>query len=122
MRHQPLVIDRIARVTAAKMIVDAALAHARQRKLGGVKKPIVFGACAGAPQEFKHRAFRFCAILLGSSRKMRATSRNTSVNATRPYCDVFGKYVPPQNGEPSGARNIVSGQPPCPPNRCNAFM
>jgi hypothetical protein len=34
------------------------LAHARQRKLGGEKKPIVFGACTGAPQEFKHRALR----------------------------------------------------------------
>jgi hypothetical protein len=58
MRHQPFVVDGIARVTAAKMIVDAALAHARQRKLGGEKKPIVFGACTGAPQEFKHRALR----------------------------------------------------------------
>ena len=56
------------------------------------------------------------AIFSGASWKMRDTWRSTSVNPARPYCAVFGKYVPPQNGAPSGVRNIVSGQPPCSPS------
>ena len=32
----------------------------------------------------------------------------------RPMASSGGKYVPPKNGLPSGVRNAVSGQPPCP--------
>ena len=40
----------------------------------------------------------------------------------RPQRGSGGKYVPPQNGAPSGARNMVSGQPPCSPIACSADM
>ena len=33
-----------------------------------------------------------------------------------------GKYVPPKNGSPSGVRNTVSGQPPCPVRETTASM
>ena len=67
-------------------------------------------------------AARFCSILAGSSRNMRDTSRSMSMKAGRPNRDSFGKYVPPHTGSPAGVRNMVSGQPPCSPRRCSAFM
>jgi hypothetical protein len=33
-----------------------------------------------------------------------------------------GKYVPPQNGRPSGVRKTVIGQPPCPVIETTASM
>src|SRR5580704_12751779 len=58
MRHQPFLIDRIAREAAAQMVVDAALAHALKRELDQLEKARVAGAQAGAPDEFQHRALR----------------------------------------------------------------
>src|SRR6516164_7709951 len=54
-------------------------------------------------------ALRLCSTLCGCWRKTRSTSRRRSTNAGFPYRGVLGKYVPPQNGSPSGVRNMVSG-------------
>ena len=172
MRHQPALVDRIAREAAAEMVVDAALAHALERVLDGLEEALVAGAQPGPPEHFQDRrlrklgraaqaavdagrtycrsapprhrapssrwspclpaapfrtaapasASRFCAILPGSSLNSRDTSRSTSTKAGRPKRLSFGKYVPPHTGSPAGVRNIVSGQPPCSPSRCSAFM
>ena len=39
-----------------------------------------------------------------------------------PWRGVSGKYVPPKNGRPSGARNTDIGQPPWPVIACTAPM
>ncbi len=52
-RHQPALVDRIAREAAAEMIVDAALAHALKRMLHRFEEPDVAAAHAGAPQHFQ---------------------------------------------------------------------
>ncbi len=58
MRHQPLLVDRIAREAAAEMIVDSTLAHARERKLDGAEIAPVVHALPGAPEEFEHHGLR----------------------------------------------------------------
>src|SRR3546814_1816709 len=54
MRHQPAVVDRIAREAAAEMIVDAALAHIGQgdldRPLEGLAGRIVRRSLPGTPE------------------------------------------------------------------------
>ena len=55
----------------------------------------------------------FCpAIESPCSRHACATRPSSSRKPGRPYAAWRGKYVPPKNGVPSGARNSVSGQPP----------
>ncbi|HEY4748132.1 MAG TPA: hypothetical protein VIH38_11215 [Steroidobacteraceae bacterium] len=49
MRHQPALVDRIAREAAAEVIVDAALRHAVEGELDGLEKTRVVAAHAGAP-------------------------------------------------------------------------
>src|SRR5436309_5285057 len=55
MRREPALVDGIAREAAAKVIVDAALAHARERELHRTEIASVAQALAGAPQKFEHR-------------------------------------------------------------------
>src|SRR4029079_1272255 len=44
MRHQPALVDRIARETAAEVVVNAALADALQRVFDQLEKPFVAAA------------------------------------------------------------------------------
>src|SRR6516162_6614708 len=55
MRHQPALVDRIAREAAAEMIVDAALADAGEREFDRTEIAPVVQAPPGAPQELEHR-------------------------------------------------------------------
>ena len=48
--------------------------------------------------------------------------RGTCRKLGRPWRGSGGKYVPPQNGRPSGVRKTVSGQPPCPVSATTASM
>src|SRR5262249_43999379 len=48
----------IAREAAAEMVVDAALAHARERELDRAEIAPVVQPLAGAPQEFEHHRLR----------------------------------------------------------------
>ena len=58
MRHQPFLVDRIAREAAAEVIVDAAVRHALERELDHLIEARVVAPHAGAPQHFKHGALR----------------------------------------------------------------
>ena len=58
MRHQPALVDRIAREAAAEMIVNAALAHMLERVLDRLEETRVAAARPGAPEEFEDRALR----------------------------------------------------------------
>src|SRR5262249_38014452 len=61
MRHQPALVDRIARETTAEVIVDAALTHALERESDGAEVARLACALPGSPQEFEHgwlRKFR----------------------------------------------------------------
>ena len=52
-----------------------------------------------------------------SSRRSLHALSTASIRRTNPVIPCrssFGKYVPPKNGRPSGARNTVIGQPPRP--------
>src|ERR1700674_847600 len=55
MRDEPLLIDRIARETAAEVIVDAALANALKRMFDDGKEERVVAPSARAPEKFVHR-------------------------------------------------------------------
>src|SRR5262245_60444226 len=58
MRHEPALVDRVAREAAAEMVVDAALADACQRELHRPETAAVVHALAGAPQELEHHGLR----------------------------------------------------------------
>src|ERR1700745_1158271 len=58
MRHQPALVDRIARETSAGMAVDRALADAAKRELDRAEIALVVQAQSGAPQELEHRRLR----------------------------------------------------------------
>jgi len=64
----------------------------------------------------------FFATISLSVRHASDTPARTCRNDGRPQRGSDGKYVPPQNGAPSGAMNMVSGQPPCSPSACSADM
>ena len=51
-----------------------------------------------------------------------ATAFRTSWNAGMPCRGAGGKYVPPQNGSPSGVRKTVIGHPPWPVSATTASM
>ena len=53
MRHQPARIGGVARIAAAEMIVDAALADRRQGAQDGVAIGLEARAFPGAPQQFE---------------------------------------------------------------------
>ncbi len=57
-RHQPALVDRVAREAAAEMIVDAALADALERQLDRPEVALLAGALARPPQEFEQHALR----------------------------------------------------------------
>src|SRR6516164_5398561 len=54
MRHQPALVDRIARETPAEMVVDAALADAVKREFDRTEIALVVHALSGAPQKLEH--------------------------------------------------------------------
>src|SRR5262245_65752918 len=58
MRHQPALVDRIAREAAAEMVVDAALADAGEREFDRTEIALVVQALASAPQELEHHRLR----------------------------------------------------------------
>src|SRR5262249_13756770 len=58
MRHEPLLVHRVTGEAAAKVIVNAALAHAGERMLDGLKKADVVGAKAGTPQHLQNGRLR----------------------------------------------------------------
>jgi len=58
MRHEPAFVDRIARETAAEVIVDAALAHALEREVDGTVVACLACALSGPPQEFERHRLR----------------------------------------------------------------
>ena len=58
MRHQPALVDRVAREAAAEMIVDAALADALERDLDRREVALLAGALPRPPQEFEQHAVR----------------------------------------------------------------
>src|SRR5215468_7440763 len=58
MRHQPALVDRIARETAAEVIVDAASAHVVERQFDQVEKAVLPSPQPGAPEVFQHRGLR----------------------------------------------------------------
>ncbi len=58
MRDQPALVHGIARESAAEMVVDAALAHARQRKLDQAEVAFIVQAQAGAPEKLEHHGLR----------------------------------------------------------------
>ena len=58
MRHQPLVVDRIARIAAAEMVVDAALADLGQGQVHDVEEAPLPGPQSGPPELLEHRALR----------------------------------------------------------------
>src|SRR5260221_2736794 len=58
MRHEPTLVDRIAREAAAEMIVDAALANASEREVRRRETSAVVLAFPRAPQKFQHHRLR----------------------------------------------------------------
>src|SRR5262245_5902410 len=58
MRHQPALVDRVAREPAAEVIVDAALADALERDLDRREIALLAGALPCPPQEFEQHAVR----------------------------------------------------------------
>src|SRR5579875_3501182 len=58
MRHEPARIGRIAGEAAAQMVVDAALAHRRERLVDGVAIGRLAAALPGPPQEFEDAGLR----------------------------------------------------------------
>ena len=58
MRDEPALVDRIARETAAEMVVDAALADVMKRNIDGAEIAGLAGAQAGAPQKFEQCRLR----------------------------------------------------------------
>ncbi len=58
MRHQPALVDRIAREAAAEVIVDAALRHAVEGELDNFGEPSLVGPRIGAPQHLQRGALR----------------------------------------------------------------
>src|SRR4051794_23019120 len=58
MRHQPVLVDRIAREAAAEMVVDAALAHALETVLDGLEETLVAAAQTCPPQHFEDGRLR----------------------------------------------------------------
>src|SRR5262245_1074377 len=58
MRHEPALIDRIAREATTEMIVDTALANASERELHRRETAGVVRAFARAPQKFQHHRLR----------------------------------------------------------------
>src|SRR5262245_7213262 len=58
MRHEPHLVHRVTRETAAKVIVNAALAHALERMLDRLEKADVIGAKAGTPQHLQDGRLR----------------------------------------------------------------
>ena len=63
------------------------------------------------------------AVDLGAPLAVRLVHRAQHVaEAGIPWRGSGGKYVPPQNGSPSGVRNTVIGQPPWPVSATTASM
>src|SRR5690606_22878551 len=58
MRHEPALVDGVAREAAAEVVIDAALGHARERELHGVEIALIAGALAGPPEEFENGRLR----------------------------------------------------------------
>src|SRR5579862_9606231 len=58
MRHQPSLIDRIARKTAAEMVVDAALANMIEGDVDGGEVALLAGAQAATPEQFEQGGLR----------------------------------------------------------------
>src|SRR5438034_9066357 len=58
MGRKPALVDRIARKTAAEMIVDATLADALESEVHRTEIPRLAAAHAGPPQEFQHHRLR----------------------------------------------------------------
>src|SRR5262245_37227493 len=58
MRHEPLLVHRVTGEAAAKVIVNAALAHAGERMLDRLKKADVVGAKPGTPQHLQNGRLR----------------------------------------------------------------
>src|SRR5262245_49840399 len=58
MRHQPALVHGIAGEAAAEMVVDAALAHARERELDQTEIALVTQPQPGAPEELQHHGLR----------------------------------------------------------------
>ena len=58
MRHQPALVDRVAREAAAEMVVDAALAHMGEGELDELEEARLVAPLPGAPQKLEHRALR----------------------------------------------------------------
>ena len=58
MRHQPDLVHRVARETAAQVIVDAALAHIVERHANGVAEAVLAGALPGAPELLENLRLR----------------------------------------------------------------
>jgi hypothetical protein len=67
----------------------------------------------------------FPACSTKSPRRVRhasSTASSTLTNPGMPWRSSLGKYVPPKNGRPSGARKTVIGHPPRPVIACTACM
>ncbi len=61
MRHEPLVVDAVAREAAAKVIVDAPSAHMLGRQKDRIAVRAMTGLVVCAPQQFQcHRLREFC--------------------------------------------------------------
>ena len=58
MRHEPSFVGRIARITAAEVIVDAAFGHFGQRQFDEIAVGSVGKPCAGAPEQFENGRIR----------------------------------------------------------------
>ena len=80
------------------------------------------GLALDIPASTRRSAAVFFATISWSVRYASDTPCSTWRNDGRPQRGSGGKYVPPQNGAPSGAMNMVSGQPPCSPSACSADM
>src|SRR6202011_5981438 len=57
-RHQPALVDRVAREPAAQMVVDAALTDAVEAELDQVEEGRLAAALAAAPEQFENRGLR----------------------------------------------------------------
>src|SRR5258708_4272418 len=93
MRHQPALVDRVARKAAAEMIVDAALADALERVLDQLEIALVAAAQSGAPDQLIERGigeFRRSAQAAVRGVEGAAQPPGKAVELARPDHDLAG--------------------------------
>ena len=88
-RHEPSLVDRVAREAASELVVDAALAHPAQSQQEGPAGCSIPRACSVAPEEFEHGGIgEFRRSPQPAIHAVHATGQALRVEVERRGCDL----------------------------------